>query len=186
MDKAQLHILQHTLGLDEYGQGRQYRNHYVAGPGHHSYSDLLELVALGYMAEHPATAISGGDPWFSVTRAGTEAVVLFSPAPPPEPKLTRAQKRYRDYWHGEYADDFAWFLGINVPRVDVEGEYRKGDRGRWRYFYRYRYSRTTRHYWGNEVIAGEWKPTKKEAKASYKAALLRRRQQDNQATLAVA
>ncbi len=185
MDNALLHILQHSLGLNEYGQGRQYRNHYVAGGK--DVDHCRELASMGYMREHKmAPELTGGSPCFVVTREGVEAVALFSPTRPPEPKLTRAQKRYRDYWHGEYADNFAWFLGINVPRVECDGEYLKDERGRWRYRYRFRYSRITHHYWGTDEIAGEWKPTKKEAKASYKAALLRRRQRDNQATQAVA
>lgn len=46
-DKA-LRVLFHTLGLrPEQGKMRQYRNHYVAGPGHHSEAALDELEALG-------------------------------------------------------------------------------------------------------------------------------------------
>lgn len=181
MDKAQLHILQHSLGLDQYGQGRQYRNHYVAGPGHHSYSHLLELVALGYMTERPATAISGGDPWFSVTRAGIEAVALFSPAPPPPPKVNSAKKRYLDHLRYDGGLTFAESLGITVPDVETRHDW-IGRKKLWQY----RYCRTIRYPWGLDVIEGEWKPTKKEAKASYKAALQSRRQPDTQATQAVA
>lgn len=181
MDKAQLHILQHSLGLNEYGQGRQYRNHYVAGGK--DIDHCRELVGMGYMREHKmAPELTGGGPCFVVTDRGVEAVALFSPAPPPPPKLTQAQKQYRDYHRSEYGDSFADYLGINVPRVDVEYDYRSRGIRIWRW----RYVRITHYEWGVDEIAGEWKPTKKEAKASYKAALQRRRQPDTQATQAVA
>lgn len=181
--KEQLCILQHSLGLDQYGQGRQYRNHYVAGPGHHSYSDLLELVTLSYMKERPATAISGGNPWFSVTREGIDAVAQFSPAPPPPPKVNRAQKRYRDHLSYDGGLTFAESLGITVPRVDTQDIWFHGAMkdGQWvsgHYKTMHRYQRITRHYWGQDVIEGEWMPTKKEAKASYKAALAARKERE--------
>lgn len=88
MDKDLLHILQHSLGLDKYGQGRQYRNHYVAGGD--DVRKCRELVALGHMREHPANALTGGGPCFTVTRDGINAVAEHSPAPP---KLTRGQQR---------------------------------------------------------------------------------------------
>jgi hypothetical protein len=186
MDKALLHILQHALGLDEYGQGRQYRNHFVAGGKDLDY--CRQLVGMGYMKEHPATAISGGNPWFSVTPAGIDAVAQFSPEPP---KLTRAQKRYRDHLHADAGLTFAEGLGIKVPDVEFErrwigSDYKDGKWTKGRSECRWRYRRTIRYRWGMDAIEGEWKPTKKEAKASYKAALQRRRQQDNQATQAVA
>ena len=31
MTKRQLEILQHSLGVDQYGRGPQFRNHYCAG-----------------------------------------------------------------------------------------------------------------------------------------------------------
>lgn len=180
MRKDLLHILQHSLGLDQYGRGRQYRNHFVAGGD--DVGRCQELAAMGYMREHKmAPELTGGSPCFVVTDRGFEAVALYSPAPPPEPKLTAAQKRYQDYYHSESADGFAWFLGINVPDVEC----RHAWNGR-KHTYEYRYRRTQRHNWELDVIAGDWKPTKKEAKASYKEALRQRREREKQATQAVA
>lgn len=159
-----LGILQHTLGLDQYGQGKAYRNHFVAGGK--DVDHCRELVALGYMVEHQATQISGGNPWFHVTDRGIEAVARFSPTPPPPPKLTRAQQRYRDYCRSECGDGFAWFLGIAVPELQIDYV-----RGR----YQYRYVRRTYRDYYPDWIEGEWKPTKKEAKSSYKAALKARK-----------
>lgn len=168
--ERQLSILQHSLGLDQYGKGRQYRNHYVAGGK--DIDHCRELVGMGYMREHKiAPELTGGSPCFVVTDSGFEAVALFSPAKPPEPKLARAQKRYRDYLRSESCDGFAWFLGINPPRVDCECDYRSRGVRIWRW----RYVRITHYELGVDEIAGEWKPTKKEAKASYKAALSARK-----------
>lgn len=99
-------VLQHSLGLNEFGEGKQYRNHFVAGG-----QNLLlcrSAVASGFMKEHPATELSGGSPWFSVTPAGIEHVAANSPKRPPERKLTRSQQRYRRY--REYGDMFNSFL----------------------------------------------------------------------------
>lgn len=85
----QLGILQHTLGLDEYGQGSMYRNHYVGEE-----PVCRELVALGFMRERADNGLTGGSPWFSVTEAGKQAIAAQSPKPP---KVSRAQQRYRDW-----------------------------------------------------------------------------------------
>ena len=90
--KEKLKVLQHSLGVDEYGNGPQYRNHYCAGHGHHSFDVCRELVADGFMREHPASDLSGGDAVFTVTRAGREWMSANSPTPP---KLTRSQRRYQ-------------------------------------------------------------------------------------------
>lgn len=111
MEKELLHILQHSLGVDQYGQGRQYRNHYC-GDG----DQCRKLVDLGYMIEHRASELSGGDPVFTVTSAGKDAVVLESPAPPVVPKLTRSQRRYREFLRADYGGSFAEFLGVRPAR----------------------------------------------------------------------
>ncbi len=151
-----LHILQHTLGVDEYGQGRQYRNHYVAGGD--DVRLCRELAALGYMKERPATVISGGDPWFCVTPAGVDAVALFSPPAPPPKKRTQWNE-YIDY---DSCDSFGEFLlGAMKPAFECRGSWRNYEYR----MYRCRYSRQ------HSEVAGEWLRTKKEAKASYKQAL---------------
>lgn len=87
-----LHILQHSLGLDEFGQGNPYRNHYVAGG--EALDICRDAVTQGLMVEHAATDISGGSPWFHVTDAGKQYVAANSPKPP---KKTASQKRYERF-----------------------------------------------------------------------------------------
>lgn len=94
MNEKQLHILQHSLGLDKYGHGTFYRNHFVTGEGSDDHDDCMALVNLGFMTFRPGNALSGGDDVFRVTDAGKAAIAEYSPAPP---KLTRSQQNYRDW-----------------------------------------------------------------------------------------
>lgn len=98
MTPNQLHILQHSLGLDEYGRGRTYRNRFVTGAGSADHPDCLALVEQGFMTRVANVAMFGGDDYFTVTDAGRRAAVANSPAPP---KLTRAQQTYRDWLNYE-------------------------------------------------------------------------------------
>jgi hypothetical protein len=100
--KQQLHILQHSLGVDEFGKGTQYRNHYVGGE-----EDCRPLVAMGYMIEHPPRAIFIGNSCFTVTAEGKKAMREESPNPP---KLTRSQKRYRRFLNEDTEFTFREFL----------------------------------------------------------------------------
>ncbi len=109
MTPQQLHILQHSLGVDQYGQGNQYRNHFVTGPGTNDWPYCQALVAAGLMTCHVPSALTGGMPCFVVTPAGIDAVALQSPPPP---KLTRSQKRYREWLKGDGVyGSFAEFIG---------------------------------------------------------------------------
>lgn len=94
MSPEQLHILQHTLGLDQHGRGTFYRNHFVTGKGSVDHPHCMSLVACGYMSVRLDHPLSGGDDVFRVTDAGRAAVVAESPAPP---KLTRSQQTYQDW-----------------------------------------------------------------------------------------
>lgn len=89
-----LPILQHALGLDQYGRGASHRNHFVACEESEDAQLCRTLAAHGLMIEHRASDISGGDPVFMVTRCGRAFVGEKSPSPP---KLTAAQRRYEDF-----------------------------------------------------------------------------------------
>jgi len=109
----QLHILQHSLGLDEYGRGTFYRNRYVVGPGCDGYTDCRALVDLGFMVEHPPRALFGGMSCFCVTDEGRAACVLQSPRPP---KASRGRRRYHE-----------WLRVSDVSDITF-GEWMKGKR----------------------------------------------------------
>lgn len=111
LSASELTILQHSLGADRYGRLKGERNHYVAGGADAAL--CRGLVGQALMTEHPATALTGGSPWFQVTPAGRTRMQAESPA---VPKLTRAQQRYRDYLAADSHESFGQWL----------------QRGRWR------------------------------------------------------
>ncbi len=88
-----LHILQHALGVDEHGQGDQYRSHFVTGAGSDDHPTCLALVEQRLMTRRDGASLPfGGNDLFHVTELGRAYVADHSPPPP---KLTRAQMRYR-------------------------------------------------------------------------------------------
>lgn len=97
MKPRHLEILQHAIGLGQYGQaeelghGEYNRNHFCAGADDEP--DCRELVAAGLMIEHRKTELY---PYYncSVSELGKQAVREHSPKPP---KLTRSQQRYRRF-----------------------------------------------------------------------------------------
>lgn len=88
-----LHILQHALGLDDYGRGKSYCDHFVTGPGCDNWALCEEHVAAGFMVKHePRALFKGGEHCcFQVTDAGREYVLEHSPAPP---RMSASKKRY--------------------------------------------------------------------------------------------
>jgi hypothetical protein len=72
MTNEQRELMRHALGV---GHGsREYRNHFVTGPGSTDYPDCEALVAAGLMARREGHPLSGGDPVYSVTEAGRSAL----------------------------------------------------------------------------------------------------------------
>lgn len=97
MNPQLLEILQHTLGADQYGRGRQYRNHFVAGGKDATLCE--ELVGLGFMAKSTIRGfegdeLTGGMPCYFVTDAGKREMSAKSPKPP---KVWRVRRRYLQF-----------------------------------------------------------------------------------------
>lgn len=118
LNSSQLQILQHALGLDQYGQGEMYRNHFCAGE---SDEDICrQLVAMGYMRlwphADPNTGETPGYPYYncSVTEAGKTVVLAQSPKPP---KLTRGQQRYRRFLRAGLGISFGEFIKMESERL---------------------------------------------------------------------
>lgn len=103
MNPRQLEILQHALGVDQYGRGEMYRNHFCAGGDDETI--CRELVALGYMETFTRAYL----PYYNciVTEAGKAAMIEQSPKPP---KLTRSQQRYRRYLSADTGESFREWL----------------------------------------------------------------------------
>lgn len=110
LTKRQLEILQHSLGLDQYGRGAATRNHFCAGADDEP--TCRELIALGYMRQHRTTEVF---PYFncSVTKAGESAARAESPAPP---KLTRSQRRYREFLRADSGMSFLEWIRADAAR----------------------------------------------------------------------
>lgn len=72
MTEEQREIMRHALGLNR--GDRDYRNHFVTGPGSTDYPHCEALVAAGLMTKRAGNALSGGDDIYSVTDAGRAAL----------------------------------------------------------------------------------------------------------------
>jgi len=70
MTETQLHILRHSLGLDRFGRGESYRNHFVAGSWSKDYDDCVALVESGHMTRRAGDELSGVDDISIVTESG--------------------------------------------------------------------------------------------------------------------
>lgn len=117
-------IVQHALGLDQYGRGTMFRNHFIAGPRHHERDKLEMLVSAGIMQKREglSPALLGGESeeCFFVTPSGIEWVKANSPKPP---KLTRAQKRYLQWLEvRDCFDSFRDFLRYESHRTRRGGK----------------------------------------------------------------
>jgi hypothetical protein len=108
MEKELLHILQHSLGVNQYGQGNQYRNHFATGPESKDFAKCQQLVDLGLMKDLGKTKIWDDMHCFVVTPKGIDLIALESPLPP---KISRSKKRYQTYLRlSECFDSFKDFL----------------------------------------------------------------------------
>jgi hypothetical protein len=105
--KNQINILQHSLGVDQYGQGEQYRNYFATGPDSSDFNDCTQLVALGLMKTQGPMKINNELHCFCVTPAGIDYVAFNSDKPP---KLTKSQQRYKAYLKSGSEEGFFDFL----------------------------------------------------------------------------
>ena len=72
MTNEQRDVMRHALGLGR--ASREYRNHFVTGPGTTDYPHCEALVAAGLMRRREGNPLSGGDQIYSVTDAGRAAL----------------------------------------------------------------------------------------------------------------
>ena len=118
LNEQQLEILQHALGVDRYGQGKQYRNHFCAGGADED--TCRSLVDLGYMETFERSYL----PYYNcrVTEAGKKVMAEASPKPP---KLSQGQIRYRAYLRADTGRPFLEWLKDQrlaktpMPRINV-------------------------------------------------------------------
>jgi hypothetical protein len=113
MTDSELQIIQHSLGLDQYGRGRGYRNHFCTGAKSRDHSVCAALVAQGFMRCRSNVEMYGGDDVFFVTDEGRKACQENSPSPP---KLTRGQQRYADFLAYDSSLSFIEYLRMRNRR----------------------------------------------------------------------
>lgn len=113
MTPEELHILQHSLGVDQHGRGSHYRNHFVTGPGSDDWDLCCELDERGLMKDHGKSGLCGDNHWFSVTEKGVEEMRKGCPQPP---KLTRSKIRYQDYLRADCSMSFREWLRLTAGR----------------------------------------------------------------------
>lgn len=89
-----LQILQHSLGVDQFGRGNQYRNHFVTGEGSTDHPVCMEAVNRGLMTRHAGNALTGDMDLFYVTEAGKVYVAENSPKPDRKQKNRDRYSRY--------------------------------------------------------------------------------------------
>lgn len=110
-DQQILHILQHSLGLDEYGRTRGgNRNFFGTGEGNPDHVMCEQAVARGLMTKRATRlAFCPHEDVFYVTDAGKAWILEVSPKPP---KIPASKSRYRAYLDArDYSDmTFAEFL----------------------------------------------------------------------------
>ena len=120
LNKLQLQILQHSLGCDQYGRGCSSRNHFVTDESGRDGRTCLELVSLGLMSNDGPRELCGGMSVFHVTAEGKDVMRSQSPEPPPEPKLTRSQRRYLEFIRADSGLSFREWMGFkNVRRKKI-------------------------------------------------------------------
>ena len=101
---AILHVIQHSLGCDQFGRGTMYRNHFVTGEGSVDHPICMEAVERGLMERRRKKYEPyGGADVFAVTPEGKEWMAANSPSPP---KLTRSQRRYQAYLNADTSMSF--------------------------------------------------------------------------------
>lgn len=154
--------MQHALGISERCR-TPYRNYFLAGDSHTDNEKWQKLVTDGCTTSRPAPDFVGGGTLYHVTDKGKEAAISALPEP-------KKRTRYDDYLHSEVCESFGEWLGIELPVYE--------EREVGRYKWEYRMVRRSRAYWDTYCdVRGEWKPTKKAAKASYKEALRKSKQE---------
>lgn len=127
MTPEHLHILQHALGVNEYGQSSHrpnsddfhgcYRNRFITDPTCPDGLQCQQLVELGHMHDHGPQRIAGGMHCYAVTDSGYTAMKEASPNPP---KLSRSKERYRRFLRSDCFDNFRDFLAYEKAERDAK------------------------------------------------------------------
>ncbi|WP_277850688.1 hypothetical protein [Moellerella wisconsensis] len=155
----QAEFMQHALGIHENNRVSN-RNYFLASG--RDVEIWTALVDVGYATGQLAPSWVGGGTLFTVTESG----IAIALAMLPKPKKVKRNNHYPQYLNADCGDTFSEFLlGRRAPLVEHRTN---GERYEYR-MYREKYCEYY-SYLGRDV-EGDWSPTQKAAKASYKLAL---------------
>ena len=115
--REQLDILRHAIGQNTDGTSRGPRNSFSTDPGSRDHTRCMELVEAGMMrrdADFSGSPIIGGADFFTVTRAGRDEVTKHVE---PAQKLTRSQRRYRQFLNVDGSETFGEWLRLRLYRT---------------------------------------------------------------------
>ena len=111
--KNQLNIMRHALGIDDAGISKNnrdyFRNRFVTDLNTENGKECQQLVAIGMMEDTGPLFLAVGMHLFMVSEQGRKYV--DENAPKPE-KLTRGQRRYREFLELDMGLTFKEFLMI--------------------------------------------------------------------------
>ncbi|EPH1406029.1 hypothetical protein MMK79_004767 [Klebsiella oxytoca] len=156
-----IELMQHALGINERNR-TPYRNYFLAGDGHADNEMWEKLVSDGFATSRPAPDFVGGGVLYHVTDKGEELAITSLPEP-------KKKTRYEEYLDADSCLPFGeWLLGYQLPEVEYDRH------GKCRMF---RCSYDTTYGYPRRDVQSEWCPTKKAAKASYKEALRKSKQE---------
>lgn len=113
--REQLNILRHAIGYDDNGNDLypnarsddERRNRFVTGPAHKDGQNCQRNVEQGWMADHGAQTMMGGDHCYTVTDEGKSVVRLHAPL---KKRLTKSQERYRRFLNADCGLRFGEWL----------------------------------------------------------------------------
>lgn len=156
-----IELMQHALGINERNR-TPYRNYFLAGDGHTDNEMWKKLVSDGLATSRPAPDFVGGGVLYHVTDKGEELAITALPE-------LKEKTRYEEYLDDDSCQPFGeWLLGYQLPEVEYDRH------GKCRMF---RCSYDESYGYPRRDVQGEWCSTKKAAKASYKEALRKSKQE---------
>jgi DNA-binding PadR family transcriptional regulator len=83
-------------------------------------AEVAAMAKKGWLHDHGAQALAGGDHYYTTTMKGREVLNAWKaaqPPPPPEPKLTKSQRRYREYLRSEVNESFGEWIKWGMWRA---------------------------------------------------------------------
>ncbi|AHY13579.1 MULTISPECIES: hypothetical protein [Citrobacter] len=159
-----IELMQHALGINERNR-TPYRNYFLVGEGHTDNEKWEELVSDGLATSRPAPGFVGDGTLYHVTEKGEATAISALPEP-------KKRTRYEEYLDADSCQPFSeWLLGYRLPEVEYSRD------GKCRMF---RCSYDAAYGYPRRDVEGEWCDTKKAAKASYKEALRKSKQESAQ------